>query len=50
MLEIIHRPAFYLKHDVPEARFCIQVEHAQLGPSHRNSISPYCSYLLGPIE
>jgi hypothetical protein len=34
ILDIIHRPAFYLKHDVSETEWCIrlQVKSTQLGP------------------
>jgi hypothetical protein len=34
ILDIIHRPAFYLKHDVLQTGFCLrsQVESTQLGP------------------
>jgi hypothetical protein len=33
ILDIIHCPAFYLKHDVSKTRFCLclQVEHIQVG-------------------
>jgi hypothetical protein len=26
ILDIIHRPAFYFKHDVSEARFCLRLQ------------------------
>jgi hypothetical protein len=33
ILDIVHPPVFYLKHDVSEAGFCLlQVEPAQMGP------------------
>jgi hypothetical protein len=40
ILDIIHRPVFYLKHNVSEAVFCLrlQVEPIQLGPIHRASL------------
>jgi hypothetical protein len=39
MLDIIHRPARYLKHDVSETGFCLrlQVVSTQLGPMRRAS-------------
>jgi hypothetical protein len=40
ILEIIHRPVFYLKLDVMETGFClrIQVEPVQMGPVNRANI------------
>jgi hypothetical protein len=40
ILDIIHRPIFYLKYDVSEAGFClrIQVETTQLGPTNRGTL------------
>jgi hypothetical protein len=43
ILDIIHRPGFYLKHDVSEAGFCLrlQVEPTRLGsPEDGNRIYP----------
>jgi hypothetical protein len=39
ILDIIHRPVFYLKHNVPETRFCFvfQVKPTQLGAIDRAS-------------
>jgi hypothetical protein len=39
VLGIIHRPIFYLKHDISETEFCLclQVEPTQLGPINRAS-------------
>jgi hypothetical protein len=41
VLNIIHRPAFYLKHDVSESAFYLrlQVEHTQIGAIHTASVS-----------
>jgi hypothetical protein len=42
ILDIIHRPAFYLKHKVLETGFCLRipVEPTQLGPIDRVGLSP----------
>jgi hypothetical protein len=46
ILDIIHRPVFYLKHDVSESGFWIlQVEPTQMGPIGRVSLC-----VLGPPE
>jgi hypothetical protein len=44
MLDIIHRPIFYLKHNNSEKGFCLylEVEHTQLGPIDRARLSPDC--------
>jgi hypothetical protein len=41
-LDIIHRPAFYLKHDVSETGFCLRlpVEPTQLDPVQVASLFP----------
>jgi hypothetical protein len=46
-LDIIHRPALYLKHDISETGFCLrlQVETTQMGPIQR-SIFSECSVLV----
>jgi hypothetical protein len=33
--DIIHRPVFYLKHDILETGFCLQTELTQVGPVER---------------
>jgi hypothetical protein len=40
ILGIVHRPVFYLKHDVSETeiRLSLQVERTQLGPIDRVSL------------
>jgi hypothetical protein len=40
ILNIIHRPVFYLKHSVSEAGFCprFQVEPTKLGKTDRDSL------------
>jgi hypothetical protein len=40
ILDIIHRPVFYLKHDVSETGFCLRLqgEPAQFGPINRASL------------
>jgi hypothetical protein len=40
MLYIIHRPVFYLKHDVSETGFFfhLQMEFTQIGPKERPSL------------
>jgi hypothetical protein len=40
ILDIIHRPVLYLKHDVSETGFCLrlQVEITQVGPIERASL------------
>jgi hypothetical protein len=42
ILDIIHRPVFYLKYDVPENGFCLrlQVEPTESGPIDRASLRP----------
>jgi hypothetical protein len=39
-MNIIHRPDFYLKHNVSETGFCLhlQVEDTQLGPEDRANL------------
>jgi hypothetical protein len=39
-LDVIHRPVFYLKHDVSETGFCLRllVEPPQLGPIDRANL------------
>jgi hypothetical protein len=48
ILDIIHRPALYLKHTVSKIgfRLCFQVESIQLGPIDRNNIH----FQTGSIE
>jgi hypothetical protein len=40
MLNIIHCPVFYLKHDVSDTVFCLrlQVENSQIGPVERANL------------
>jgi hypothetical protein len=40
VLDIIHRPVYYLKHSVSETGVCprIQVEPTQLGPINRTNL------------
>jgi hypothetical protein len=42
IVDIIHRPAFYLKHDVSDTGFCLrlQVEPTHVGPIDRASVWP----------
>jgi hypothetical protein len=48
ILDIIHRPVFYLKHDVSETGFCLhlRVELTQLGPIDTASLClwPHCHW------
>jgi hypothetical protein len=41
ILDIIHRPVFYLKHDVSDTEFCLhlQVEPNKMGPIEKASLS-----------
>jgi hypothetical protein len=52
ILGIIHRPVFYLKHDVSETEFCLRLE---VEPTHLGPIDPDWNereelYLLGQTE
>jgi hypothetical protein len=40
-VDIIHRPVFYLNHNVSETGFCLrlQVEPTQLGPTDKSNLS-----------
>jgi hypothetical protein len=40
-MDIIHRPIYYLKHNISETGFCLglHVESTQLGPIYRASLS-----------
>jgi hypothetical protein len=46
ILDIIHRPNFYLKHDYLEAGFCLRL---QVEPTPRTGLRDWL-YLLGPTE
>jgi hypothetical protein len=55
ILNNIHRPVFYLKHDVSDTEFCLrlQVESTQMCPVDRASIcgsETEANYLTGPPE
>jgi hypothetical protein len=49
ILDIIHRPVFYLKHDVSETEICLrlQMEPSQLDPIDRASLSLSLSLRTG---
>jgi hypothetical protein len=40
ILDIVHRPIFYLKQDVSETGFCLhhEVEHTHVGPIEKASL------------
>jgi hypothetical protein len=52
ILDIVHRPLFYLKHGVSETGFCLrlQAESTQLVSRHRTSQSPDRETHLGQIN